>query len=123
MKLHQTLQAIAVTASLSIASVGISSTIAAQDAKASSQDVIFINNNTRSPIALQLGADRFEIGSGISVSYPVRSNTKLCLENAVIRTKQECFPIKAGRSYTVIRANNGSVKLIQLSDVFVVRSN
>ncbi|MEE3717024.1 hypothetical protein V2H45_09730 [Tumidithrix elongata RA019] len=123
MKLHQTLQAIAVTASLSIASVGISATIAAPDAKASSQDVIFINNNTRSTIALQLGGDRFEIGSGISASYPVRSNTKLCLDNAVNRTKQECFQIRAGRSYTVIRASNGSVKLLQLSDTFVVRNN
>jgi hypothetical protein len=112
MKLHQTLQAIAVTVSLSFASVGVSTTIAAQAANASMQDVIFVNNNTRDEIAIRVGDDRMSISSGITATYRTRGNTKLCVENAIARTKQECFAVKGGRSYRVIRANNGSVKLI-----------
>jgi hypothetical protein len=122
MNLHQTLQAIAVTVSLSFASVGISTTIAAQAANASMQDVIFVNNNTRDEIALQVGRDRMSIPSGITATYRVRGNTKLCLDNAIVRTKQECFAIKGGNSYRVLRANNGSVKLIPVANSFVVRS-
>jgi hypothetical protein len=123
MKLDQVLQAIVVTVSLSFVSVGFSTTIAAQTASAAAQDVIYINNNTRDPIALQMGSDRLEIGSGISASYRVRGNTKVCLENALNRAKQACFPIKGGRSYKVIRGNNGTVRLVPLADVFVVRQN
>jgi hypothetical protein len=123
MKLAQALQAIAVTVTLSFVSVGFSTTVAAQNASAAAQDVIYINNNTRDPIALQMGRDRLEIGSGIMASYRVHGNTKVCLGNALNRTKQACFPIKGGRSYKVIRGSNGMVRLIPVADVFVVRQN